>query len=69
MKNCYICNNTSSNTIIYYVKDLNNYLCNKHYLRYKRYGSLEKRSRRDKNEIYLKESYAEIALYKNINGI
>lgn len=39
--------------------------CNKHYLQMNRYGKIKERTKFDKNEIVLKEDYAEIMLYNN----
>ena len=58
---CDICGATSETTRVHNT-DVGT-LCRKHYLQYKRYGKILKRTKYDSNKIIEYENYAEIVLY------
>ena len=58
---CDICGATSEITKVHNTNV--GTLCRKHYLQYKRYGKVLKRTKYDSNEIIEYEDYAEIVLY------
>lgn len=71
MMNCWICDICGaykSSTQKVLIEDEYMYLCCKHRTQYKKYGKFldnSQRNKRDKNEIILKDNYAEIILYDN----
>jgi hypothetical protein len=57
---CRVCN--TEDNVIYYQKEAI-FLCRKHYDQKYLYGKILKRTVFDKNEIFIKEDYAEVVLY------
>lgn len=61
MKACDICSKSEGR--IRYSKELEKFLCNKHYSQFRKHGKIFERTRYDKNEVILYEDYAELVLY------
>jgi len=61
MRKCEICQK-KDNRICYY-KKCNKYLCDKHYIQFKRNGKFLKRTQFDKNNILISGKYCEMDLY------
>lgn len=62
IKQCDFCKRNSLETRVHYSPSAQMYLCGKHYQQFNRFGKLLTKTRRDKNEIKIYDTYAEIII-------